>query len=319
MEKNSKKIIKTNITLQTSDYYKIRTLYPNYDTIDYQIFGGMVIMPLCNNHLQLKNFQKNNIQKYNILEEKIKERLIIVKIIKGSRISENEIIYVPLILKEVNGLEVNNMADLRRILHLLKVQDNTKYFTFLTDNNKYFMLELNETKQEEDFLSKKFNYEISEYTHKLFASGDLNSNNLSPSDNLSSNNNTSSVSKDTIYNILSKKNNISPLAPLSPSLSPIISLTPIDSTAAPIISNENNNLTLLQPNSNSDNLSPVMTPNNLSPVMTPNNLSPVMTPNNNVSQSINNIFNLEKGDMILPPIKVDKENIKLEVTNLIQS
>ena len=45
-------------------YYKIRDMYPEYDNIEYQILGGMVIMELSNNHLE---FMKNNKDIQNII------------------------------------------------------------------------------------------------------------------------------------------------------------------------------------------------------------------------------------------------------------
>ena len=48
-----KKVITT--TLDFSNYTKlnIRTFFPKFEKIDYEIFGGIIIMELCSNHLAL--------------------------------------------------------------------------------------------------------------------------------------------------------------------------------------------------------------------------------------------------------------------------
>jgi S1-C subfamily serine protease len=307
VEGKNKKIIKTKVELLGNDYYTIRTLYPNYDKLDYQMLGGMVIMPLSNNHLHLKDFKEvKSLQMYNVLPEKIKEKLIITKVIKGSTISENEIIQAPLILKEVNGMPVSNMIDLRRLLLLFQTSNQMKYISFLTENDKYFMLELNDLRKEEEFLSKKFSYEITEYTQKLLDFGTLyNSNN----NNNNNNNNLAKASpapseeklNQTMYNILSKEN-VSPLAPMdSKTLEPIMSLVPIDASQTPAISPSMSNLQLnnIAPSSSSELLAPIdasqpsmsnLQLNNIAPSSSSELLAPIDASQPSMSNSqLNNI------------------------------
>ena len=165
---NKADIIDIEISLMSNTFYPIRNLYPGYDKIDYQNIGGMVIMPLTNNHLILESFSNSrNLQKYNTLDGKIQEKLVIVNVMKGSKIAENEIIQPPLIIDKVNGSEVRNMEDLRIALHIINSKNDRKYISFLTENKKFFMLDLQETLKEEEFLSQKLGYPITEYTNKL--------------------------------------------------------------------------------------------------------------------------------------------------------
>ena len=147
-------------------YYKIRDLYPEYDNIDYQIIGGMVIMELSNNHLDFMKNQKE-IQKYNIIINKNKPRLVISHIIKGSKLSEDNILKAPLILDKVNNKDVNTIEELREALKDYQKDENIEYMTFLTENSKFLVLDLKKTKEEELFLSNNFNYKITDYTKKL--------------------------------------------------------------------------------------------------------------------------------------------------------
>ena len=166
----NKKVVKLKKTIKLIDdkFYKIRTLYPKYDKVEYQNIGGLVIMPLTNNHLRNKEFDNLlGLQKYKLIEGKLEEKLIITNIIKGSKISENEIIKAPAILKEVNGIKVKNMIELRTALHMIHEKDNIKYISFLTEKDKFIILELENTKKEELFLSEKFNYPLTDFTKKL--------------------------------------------------------------------------------------------------------------------------------------------------------
>ena len=309
------KVIKTILHLQDNSFYKIKTLYPNYDNIDYQLLGGLVIMPLTNNHLFLKELKDaKHLQKYNSLEEKQQERLIIVDVMKGSKMAETEMIYPPLVLTKVNGMEVNSLLDLRRVLILHLEKDNIKYFSFQTENDKFFMLELNETIKEEEFLSQKFNYSLSDYTQKLLGIKSFDNNNKrlyqlnKNEDSPSPSNNKNNLDK-TIYTLLSNNApTISPLTPLSPSLTPMISLTPIDSTLTPapepndsnLSPNESNllpnesNLSPFESNNNVNNLSPNESNNNV------NNLSPFES-NLSPNESNNNVNNLSPNESNLAP------------------
>ncbi len=163
---------KKKVKLQGSDYYKVRAKYPDFENIDYQILGGMVIMELTSNHFQEFEDDENNkkgkqIQKFNRLDEFTKPKLIITKIIKGSSLAEDNIFIAPCILSEVNGIEVTDLKELREALPKFKINNGHKYISFLTENHKFIILDIHKIKDEEDFLSKKFNYEITNYTKKL--------------------------------------------------------------------------------------------------------------------------------------------------------
>ena len=161
-----KKKIKIKLNLLPNTYYKIRDMYPEYDNIEYQILGGMVIMELSNNHL---DFMKNNkdIQKYNIIVNKNSPKLVISHIIKGSKLSEDNIFKAPLILEKVNNINVNTIKELKKALKEYQKDGNIEYMTFLTENSKFLVLDLKKTKEEELFLSDNFNYKITDYTKEL--------------------------------------------------------------------------------------------------------------------------------------------------------
>ena len=160
------KLEEKTITLQSSQYYKVRDRYPGYENIDYQIIGGMVIMELARNHFGvIKN--NENIQKFNRVDSLINSKLIITKIIKGSALGEDNIFSAPCILDEVNGIKVNDLKELRGALPQFKENSGHKFISFLTENHKFIILDIKRITKEERFLAGKLKYSISKYTNNL--------------------------------------------------------------------------------------------------------------------------------------------------------
>lgn len=164
--RNDKIIEKKNVELGDNTFYKIRDVFKNYDKIDYQILGGLVIMDLNNNHLEI--FKKNKkINMYNDIINKTKGKLIITSIINGSKLSNDDVFITPLILSKVNGQDVSNLKELRYQLLNIQKKNNIKYFSFLTEDKKFLILDYDECKKEELFLSKKYNYKLTKFTKNL--------------------------------------------------------------------------------------------------------------------------------------------------------
>ena len=126
----------------------------------------MVIMELANNHLNEDNIG-SIVKKYDKVENKTENKLIITNILKGSGLAEYNIFSAPNILTEVNGLKVNTMKHLKENIMKMKLNGDKKYISFLTENNKYFLLEKEESKKEELFLSKELEYELTDFIKKL--------------------------------------------------------------------------------------------------------------------------------------------------------
>ncbi len=159
-------LLSLDVILSDNTFYKIRDLFKNYDNIDYQILGGLIMMELSNNHFE--EFKKNKkILKYDDIIKKTEGKIIITSILEGSKLSNEEIFNAPLILNEVNGNKVTNLQELRNSLKNVLQQNDIKYFSFLTEDKKFLVLGYNETKEEELFLSKKYNYNITNFTKKL--------------------------------------------------------------------------------------------------------------------------------------------------------
>tara|TARA_B100001057_G_C22636821_1_gene866577 strand:- start:178 stop:963 length:786 start_codon:yes stop_codon:yes gene_type:complete len=157
--RNNERLVK-NIINENLDIYKIKNKYPKFEKIDYIVLCGMVFMELSNNHLILDDFGKSEIIQYKNMNKKLKERIIITKILNGSKLSEYEIFKAPFILKKINDKEVFTLEDFRREFNNYIVINNKKYISFFAENNSFYIMNLEDIKKEEAILSKKIKYPL---------------------------------------------------------------------------------------------------------------------------------------------------------------
>lgn len=162
-------ILEKEIQLLPNTFFPIRDYHFQYENIDYQVLGGMVIMNLTNNHLKIfeEDDKISKLSKYKNIKEKIEPKLVVTRVLNGSKLSEDIIFRAPLIIKKVNDVEVNNLNELRIALKNVNYDNGIEYLSFLTEDEKYLILGLKETAEEELFLSSKFDYEITDYTRNL--------------------------------------------------------------------------------------------------------------------------------------------------------
>jgi len=151
----------------------IREVYPGYEHIDYEIFGGMVLMQLTFNHIHI---MKNNIPgllKYIELSNRAEPILLITHIFPNSQLHRSRALTVGSTINQVNGIPVHTLADFRKIIK------NSAYEPFLTvlatDNlsrtsdNILVALAMDKVVQEEPRLSKNFRYQLTDLSRDIIA------------------------------------------------------------------------------------------------------------------------------------------------------
>ena len=94
--------------------YGVPKLHYPFDAIDYEIVGGLVIMPLLYNHVQ--NAFDEAYQPYKHKRNRVHARLTIACVLNGSKIYASRILDKVEIIKRVHGVRVNTMAELRRVI-----------------------------------------------------------------------------------------------------------------------------------------------------------------------------------------------------------
>jgi serine protease Do len=149
----------------------IREVYPGYESIDYEIFGGMVLMQLSFNHIHM---MKNNIpglMKYVELANRAEPVLLITHIFPNSQLHRSRALTVGATINQVNGVPVHTLDDFRKVI---KNGTHERFLTVLaTDNlsrtsdNILVALAMDKVIQEESRLSKDFRYQLTDLSRDL--------------------------------------------------------------------------------------------------------------------------------------------------------
>ncbi|MFH0898063.1 MAG: trypsin-like peptidase domain-containing protein [bacterium] len=170
------KRLELSCEVKSTDSFEIEKYYPwIYPALDYEIIGGMVIMPLTINHIELYQEIRNHmrdqdidisaIEKYKEEEERLNPRLIITTIYPSSLFHDTRCFKGgDRIISKVNGTPVTTLAELRGAIEQHK--DNP-YVTIETEEGKFAAIPLKQALAEEDILSQQFSYPKTTFVQKL--------------------------------------------------------------------------------------------------------------------------------------------------------
>jgi serine protease Do len=110
----NKKIIDFNYKL---DYiYPINLSFPMINKVDYFIFGGLVIMNFCLNHLKEYDGYYKDIFEFNSMEFRKNPKVIISQILSGSTIKKDDIIVDGDLIVSINDEKIENLNDILRVV-----------------------------------------------------------------------------------------------------------------------------------------------------------------------------------------------------------
>jgi serine protease Do len=142
-----------NLKFELSDPLPIRFYYPDYETIDYEIIGGMVIMQLTLNHLEKFSSENPYLVKYLKRQNQYTPRLIITHIFPTSKTQDARVVCESDLIKKVNGQPVNTLEELRN-----EIKKSENYLSIETSEKQFMVLPFNKIILDEQRLSKKFFY-----------------------------------------------------------------------------------------------------------------------------------------------------------------
>jgi serine protease Do len=140
----------------------IRQMYPEYEELPYEIFGGYVVMPLVLNHIPLLLQTSSSLAKYGEDKNQDKELLIITHVIPDSPAYRARLRLVGSILKKVNDVEVKTLADLQKAL-----QKSGDLITIETDEHILVALDKQKVLKAEKDLARKHAYSITKGMQQL--------------------------------------------------------------------------------------------------------------------------------------------------------
>ncbi|QQR49791.1 trypsin-like peptidase domain-containing protein [bacterium] len=142
----------------------IRKFYPEFEKIDYEIIGGMVVMALTQNHIDIFEEVHDQLSKYRRRENQYQARLILTHVFNNSPTQRARVLVAGDIIEEVNGQKVYTLEDFRRA-----VKQNKDFVSVKTDTKRFMVLSMETVLQEEDQLARQNFYKKSPLVQELEA------------------------------------------------------------------------------------------------------------------------------------------------------
>lgn len=177
----SGKMKKFSVKFSQMELPPIHKIYPGYELVDYEVFGGMVVTPLTMNHIQLLGPNATGLAKYAELGNQTDPILVITHIFPNSQLYRSRVLVVGSTINEVNGVKVRTLDDFRKAL---KKPAHNKFFTIrASDNvarasdNVFVTLALDKILEEEPQLSRDYKYPLCEAAKELALARNINKDN----------------------------------------------------------------------------------------------------------------------------------------------
>jgi len=134
--------------------------YPDFETIDYEVFGGLVLMNLRFNHIPLITEQRPLFNRFYNPSNQLKPKVVLVQILPGSQAQKTNIFAVGDILQSLNRVSIHTLQDVRKGL-----QKTTDTISIKTDEGEVAIFSLAKVLQDEPMLIETFQYRPSQLVH----------------------------------------------------------------------------------------------------------------------------------------------------------
>jgi serine protease Do len=157
------------IVLDDSFILPVRRMFPDFESVDYEVFGGMVLMPLSinviNALLEYDNSLASVLARFARPDAQYEQAVIITHIFPDSPAKDAKLLDVGLIIESVNGYKINTLRELRAAL-LASRQE--KFFTITTQHDRRFaILSYDDVREKEARLAALHGYAVSKVVKAL--------------------------------------------------------------------------------------------------------------------------------------------------------
>lgn len=152
------------LTFSQAELAPIRAMYADYEKIDYEIIGGLVVMQLAVNHLPLLIQGAPELARFAEFKNQMEPVLIVTHVFPDSAASRSRTMGIGAILQEVNGQRVKTLAEFR---NAVKKSLETNYLTVKTVENVFTVLPLKRIIVDEPKLARNYYYHITPLANEL--------------------------------------------------------------------------------------------------------------------------------------------------------
>jgi serine protease Do len=150
--------------LDDSVLFPIRVKYPDYEKIEHEVLGGMVVMELAHNHLPLLEPHVPSLVKFREMENMLDPVLLITHILPGSQAQQLRCLIPGDIIAEVNGKKVKTIDQFREALRSGASSD---FLSVKTANDVLAVFQLKKMLADEERLSSDFAYPLTPVVKEL--------------------------------------------------------------------------------------------------------------------------------------------------------
>ena len=142
----------------------IRGIYAGYEKIDYEILGGMVVMPLALNHLPLLLQNAPELVHYMEFKNQMEPALIVPHVLPDSFALRSRTLVRGAIIQEINGEKVKTLDEFRKAV---KKSTDSGFLTVKTSENVFTVFPFQELLAEEQKLAQNYFYQLSPFVREL--------------------------------------------------------------------------------------------------------------------------------------------------------
>lgn len=149
---------------QQPELAPVRLMFPGFEKIDYEIFGGMVVMELALNHLGQLMQCNAELARFAELKNQMEPAVVVTHFFADSQAFKSRVIKPGGIIKELNGVKIKTLADFR---DALAMSCDTGFITIKFSEGAFTVISFDEALQDEPRLSRLYFYPITENTKNL--------------------------------------------------------------------------------------------------------------------------------------------------------
>lgn len=154
------------VTFSLPELQAIRMIYPGYETIDYEIFGGMVVQELNVNIVRLLGDHAPGLRKYGELKYQSEPVLIITHVFPDTQLYRGRNLPLGATLNEINGVKIKSLEEFRKVI---KNSATKEYFTIAANDNVtrasetiFIVLDMHKIIADEPRLARDYRYQLSD-------------------------------------------------------------------------------------------------------------------------------------------------------------
>ena len=140
----------------------VRLMHIGYEDLDYEVVGGMVVMPLIVNHLPILGQLNPNLARYAREENQMEPALVITNVMANSAAFKTRLRLTGALLTEFNGKEVKTLDELRNI-----IAHSGDMMTFKTDENILGAMDTDTVVRQEPMFASIFSYQVTPGVQQL--------------------------------------------------------------------------------------------------------------------------------------------------------